>query len=68
MPNTNSFVRGEELIKFLNLVIRFLISHVHAFPGLPPVPIATDGTATAKILSQLQNAGNTILNKNIRIN
>lgn len=68
MPNTNSLVRGEELIKFLNLVIRFLISHVHAFPGLPPVPIATDGTSTAKILSQLQNAANTILNKNIRIN
>lgn len=68
IPNTNSFVRGEELVKFLNLVIRFLISHVHAFPGLPPIPIATDGTSTAKILSQLQNAGNTILNKNIRIN
>jgi hypothetical protein len=68
IPNTNSFVRGEELVKFLNLVIRFLISHVHAFPGLPPIPIATDGTSTGKILSQLQNAGNTILNKNIRIN
>lgn len=68
IPNTNSFVRGEELMKFMNLVVRFLISHVHAFPGLPPVPIATDGLDVKKILSELQNADNTILNKNIRIN
>jgi hypothetical protein len=68
LPNTNSFVRGEELIKFMNLVIKFLISHVHAYPGLPPVPVATDGTSTAKILSELQNADRKILNKNIRLN
>jgi hypothetical protein len=68
LPYTNSLVRGEELIKFMNLIVKFLISHVHAFPGLPPVPVATDGTSSAKILTELQNANKKILNQNIRIN
>jgi len=68
LPNTDPMVRGDELIKFMNLVIKFLVSHVHPFPGLPPVPTATDGTQSAVILEQLQNASETILNQNIRIN
>jgi hypothetical protein len=68
LPNTDPMVRGDELIKFMNLVIKFLVSHVHPFPGLPPVPTATDGTQSAVILQQLQNASETILNQNIRIN
>ena len=65
---TNSMVRGEMLLDFLNLLTKFLISHVHPFPGLPPVPVATDGTQSAQILSELLNAPNKILNQNIRIN
>jgi hypothetical protein len=61
-------VRGDELMKFLNIVVKFMVAHVHPFPGLPPVPTATDGTLASDILSQLQNASNTILNQNIRIN
>jgi hypothetical protein len=68
VPNTNAFVRGEQLITFMNLMTKFLIAHTHAFPGLPPVPIATDGTNIQEILTALQNAPNTILNQNIRIN
>jgi hypothetical protein len=68
LPNTNSFVRGEELMKLLDVIVRFLISHVHAYPGIAPVPVGTDGTKTDDILKQLFNAPNTILNKNIRIN
>ena len=68
LPNTDPMVRGDELIKFMNLVIKFLVSHVHPFPGLPPVPTATDGTQSSVILQQLQNASETILNQNIRIN
>lgn len=68
IPNTNSFVRGEELMKLLDVIVRFLISHVHAFPGKPPIPIGTDGTQSQEILKQLFNAPNTILNQNIRIN
>ena len=55
-------------IKFMNLVVRFLVAHVHPFPGLPPVPVSTDGVSASQILVELQNASNTILNQNIRIN
>jgi hypothetical protein len=68
LPSTSSTVRGEELIMLLNVIVQFLLSHVHAVPGAPAVPVGTDGTSANDILSQLQNAQNTILNPNIRIN
>ena len=66
--NTSSSVRGEELIELLNLIVRFLITHTHAFPGLPPVEVTQDGSTTAEILTEMQNAVNKILNSNIRLN
>jgi hypothetical protein len=68
LPFTSSTVRGEELMELLNLIVRFLVSHVHPLPGVPPVPVATDGTTSNQILFELQNAVNKILNPNIRIN
>jgi hypothetical protein len=68
LPNTDPMVRGDELMKFMNLIVRFLASHVHPFPGMPPVPQATDGTSISDILQQLALAPDTILNQNIRIN
>lgn len=65
---TSSTVRGEELLELINLIVRFLVTHTHAYPGLPPVPVTQDGTTTAKVLEELQNAVNKILNTNIRIN
>lgn len=65
---TNSSVRGEKLLDFLNLVVKFLLAHVHPYHGLPPVPTALDGTTTAQISKELYDAPNTILNQNIRIN
>ena len=67
-PFTSSTVRGEELIELLNLIVRFLFAHVHPVPNHAPVPVATDGTQSSKILFELQNAANKILNPNIRIN
>ena len=61
-------VRGEELLELINLIVRFLTTHTHAYPGLPPVPVTQDGTTTVQILTELQNAVNKILNENIRIN
>lgn len=61
-------VRGEELLELINLIVRFLVTHTHAYPGLPPVPVTQDGTSTQSILSELQNAVNKILNGNIRVN
>jgi hypothetical protein len=65
--STNSMVRGEELMGFLKLITRFLVSHVHPFAGIPPVPVA-GGTSVPEIEAILNNANNTILNQNIRIN
>jgi len=68
IPNTDPMVRGDELMKLINLIVKYLISHVHPFHGLSPVSVGRDGTRTEEILQQLQNAPETILNQNIRIN
>lgn len=68
LPKTSSMVRGEQLMELINLIVRFLVTHTHAYPGLPPVPITQDGTKAQDILSELQNAVNKILNGNIRLN
>lgn len=65
---TDPMVRGDQLMDLLNLIVKFLVSHVHAFPGLPPVPVGTDGTSSQNILQKLLDADKTILNQNIRIN
>jgi hypothetical protein len=61
-------VRGDQLMALLQEIVNFLVSHVHAFPGLAPVPVATDGTTVENILQKLLDKDNTILNQNIRIN
>lgn len=68
LPNTSSMVRGEELLELLNLIVRFLVTHTHAYPGMAPVPVTQDGSTVSSILSELQNAVNKILNTNIRLN
>jgi hypothetical protein len=67
-PKTSSMVRGEELMQLIGLIVNFLTSHVHPYPGLPPVPTAQDGTRVDEILSELQQAYQKILNQNIRLN
>ena len=68
IPKTSSSVRGEELLELINLIVRFLVTHTHAYPGLPPVPVTQDGTSSTQILTELQNAVNKILNSDIRLN
>ena len=68
LPKTSSLVRGEELLELLNLIVRFLITHTHAYPGLPPVPVTQDGATVTDILTEMQNAYTKILNENIRLN
>lgn len=67
-PNTSSVVRGEELLELLQLIVEFLISHVHPFPGVPPVPVSSTGRSVDELLKELYDASDKILNKNIRIN
>jgi hypothetical protein len=65
---TSSLVRGEELLDLLNLIVRFLLTHTHAYPGLAPIDVTEDGTKAQDILTEMQNAVNKILNSNIRLN
>jgi hypothetical protein len=67
LPNTDPMVRGNELMKLLKLIVDFLGSHVHNI-NKAPIPIGTDGTKLEEIRKILQDADNSILNQNIRIN
>lgn len=67
LPNTDPMVRGNELMKLLTLIVNFLGSHVHNI-NKAPIPIGTDGTKLDEIRKILQDADNSILNQNIRIN
>jgi co-chaperonin GroES (HSP10) len=68
LPQTSSMVRGEELMYLLNLIVKYLISHVHPYHGLAAVPVGTDGTTSAQILKELNDASQKILNQHIRLN
>jgi hypothetical protein len=68
MPNTSSMVRGEELLELIDMIVRFLVTHTHAYPGLPPVPKTQDGSTIDKIQTELNNAVEKILSSNIRLN
>ena len=66
--NTSSMVRGEELLELLELIVGFLVSHVHPYPLLQPSSVSRDGTSTDMLLKKMLEAYNKVLNKNIRIN
>jgi len=61
-------VRGEELLELLQLIVRFCITHVHPYPGMPPNPVTVDGLSSDELLSNMFNAYQKVLNSNIRLN
>ena len=67
LQNTDPMVRGDELMKLLTLIVKFLSSHVHNI-NEAPIPIGIDGTELSQINKILQDADNSILNQHIRIN
>ena len=67
-PNTSSLVRGEELLELLNVIVRFLVSHTHGFPGEPPIAVTEDGSSVANLIQQLNEAYTKVLNQYIRLN
>lgn len=67
LDRTDPMVRGDELMKLLNKIVDFMASHVHN-PNKAPIPIGTDGTQIDDIRKLIQDADNTILNQNIRLN
>ncbi len=67
-PKTSSIVRGEELVELLNLVVQFVIGHVHPYHGMVPDSTSVNGVTSDKLLEELRNANEKMLNKYIRIN
>lgn len=67
-PNTMSMVRGEKMMELLELIVKYMVSHVHPYHGMTPVPVSMDGTNSAKILQQMYEGYQNILNTNLRIN
>ena len=66
---TDPMVRGDQLMILLNEIVKFLLSHVHPFPGLNPIDEGYKSGASAKKIDELiKQADKTILNQNIRIN
>lgn len=67
-PKTSSVVRGEELVELLNLIVQFVIGHVHPYHGMVPDGTSVNGVTIGKLQEELRNANQKILNKYIRIN
>jgi hypothetical protein len=67
-PKTSSLVRGEELLELLEKVIEFLSNHTHPFPGIHPIREPDKSVKMSEIKTLIEQAQNTILNQNIRIN
>ena len=65
---TDPLVRGDELLSMVKNLWGFIKTHVHPFPGMPPVPVSEDGTKVEDIEKQLGEANEVILNQDIRIN
>jgi hypothetical protein len=61
-------VRGEQLLDLIELIVRFLVSHVHPYHNMGPDSQSVDGTQIQTILTKLYDADSKILNKNLRIN
>jgi hypothetical protein len=69
IKKTDPMVRGDQLMVLLNEIVKFLLSHVHPFPGINPIDEGYKSGASAKKIDELiKQANNTILNQNIRIN
>jgi hypothetical protein len=60
-------VRGEELINLIKLIVTFLSEHTHNINDAP-IQEPTNTVTISQITTELNNAQNTILNQNIRIN
>jgi hypothetical protein len=68
LAKTSSMVRGEELLELINLIVNFLLTHTHSFPGRDPVEETESGIKREDIETEFRNATNKILNQNIRLN
>lgn len=68
VPNVSSMVRGEELLDLLSYIIQFMVTHVHSFHGLPPVPTTTNGSTTTELMKKMMDAYQKVLSQNFKLN
>ena len=68
LPKTDAMVRGDKLKEFLTLLMRFTLTHCHAYHGLPPNPKSFSQVEIAQIEQEFLNYDSKVLNQNIRIN
>jgi hypothetical protein len=68
VDNVSSMVRGEELLELLNYIIQYLITHVHSYHGLPPVPTTTNGSTTTELMKKMMDAYQKVLSQNFKLN
>lgn len=68
IPNTNSMVRGEKLIDLLELIVQYLITHVHPNYNMAPDTKSLSQVTNEQLLTKIFQARTEILNENIRIN
>lgn len=64
---TNSLLRGEKFVQIIQLLVRWLQTHVHPLAPTPPVDISQQGESLNEVLTLLADEGS-YMNKNIKIN
>ena len=64
---TENIINNTDPMELLKLIVNFLASHVHNI-NEAPIQIGVDGTQLTEIYKILQDADNSILNQNIRLN
>jgi hypothetical protein len=68
IPKTDAMVRGDKLKEVLNLMMKFMVTHCHAYHGTPPNPISFSQVSVSQIEQEFQKYDDKVLNQNIRIN
>ena len=63
---TEPLVRGDQLVKVLLLMAKYLFEHEHKSPGDPPLEKSKEGPTKGEVRKELE--AKNFLNKNIRIN
>jgi hypothetical protein len=61
-------VRGDKLKEFLNLLMKFVLTHCHGYHGTPPSSISFSQVSVAQIEQEFQKYDSKVLNQNIRLN
>jgi len=68
LPKTEPMVRGDKLKEFLNLLMKFVLTHCHGYHGTPPSSVSFSQVSVAQREQEFQKYDSKVLNQNIRLN